>query len=347
MKGRTKGICAVCAASVALAAAPAAQAIELGDRVDLHGFGNQDYITSTHNNYLGSDKGTWDSNDFGAVLAVTLDSRTKFWTQLEANSDRAHIDWAFIDFQWTNDLSLRAGQVKLPLGLSNEDIDVQFIRAGVLRPMMYQGAAEFTDESFRGASARYSRSFGAGGFTLDGYAGQLVDDNTSQDEGRKRDRLLGGRLIYAAPIDGLRFMASAYKSKERAADGSNADKKLGIVSAEYVKDALDLKAEYGRSDRAGEKSTTYYAQAAYSVGAWKPFVRYEYLNDDDDQKSDPKHYQKSTVAGIGYRFANGVGLRIENHFNRGYALPAANDDVTRKDARNNWNLLAASISFAF
>jgi predicted porin len=191
------------------------------------------------------------------------------------------------------------------------------------------------------------QDIGAGHLTWQIYGGNAYDVDPPSDS---RDRrIIGSRLIYNPPIDGLRFMVSGYQTQvEILADNSLVKENRGILSADYVNDNLDLKAEYANHTFMGVASHAYYVQGGYKVTEkWTPFIRYDYVTTDVDQSDDPSYYQKTFAIGLDYKLDQNISLRLEDHINRGYALPVASEEVTAGAGQTNWNLFAASINFAF
>src|SRR5689334_2083408 len=76
-----------------------AGAADFADRFNVYGFGFQDYVQTSANQYLGADKrGTWDNNFLGLVMSANVDERSKVWAQLEATStEGTRFTWFFVD----------------------------------------------------------------------------------------------------------------------------------------------------------------------------------------------------------------------------------------------------------
>ena len=335
---------AISVVGLAIGFQSAGMAADMEDKLQIHGYGYQGYLQASDNEYLGvDDKGTWDANALALVFIATVDDKSKIWMQLHGTAEKVRVDWAFVDYQASANLTLRGGQIKLPVGLYNEIRDIEFLHLSTLDPALYQEASEMTDESFRGVSVVYT----VGSLSLDGYVGQTVDVEESAIN--KYRRLLGGRVTYKTPVDGLRFMASAYDSQaEEIATGAESSKNTWVLSADYTENNFDLKAEVAAMKFFGEKSKTYYTQAGYTfVDKWTPFVRYDYITTDTAESSDPSHYQKTATVGLGYKINSSVGVRIENQWNRGYALPVASGEVAAGTGKIDWTLFAANINFIF
>lgn len=89
-------------------------------------------------------------------------------------------------------------------------------------------------------------------------------------------------------------------------------------------------------------------QARYSIDdKWSPYVRYDEAVLDNRLSDDPSYYQKTVVVGVQYRVADGLALRIENHFNHGYGLPVSSGEVAAGEGVLNWNLAVAGVNFSF
>ncbi len=327
-----------------------AGAVDFGSGFELHGFGSQDYMQASHNTYLGADnRGTWDNNFLGLVGTVTLNDKSKLWAQLETSStDATRFTWFFLDYQLTPNLRAHVGRVKYPLGLYNEYIDTKFLQVTSLEPAIYQGASDFVHDSYTGVGFDYTQNLGTGGEILwQVYGGNTYDADPPEDS---RDRrAYGGRVTYSTPIDGLRLMVSGYKTDvEVLATRELVNEWRTIYSVDFVRNDWDVKAEAGHHTFMGVSSTGYYVQAGRTFwDKWMPFVRYDNVVLDTHFSGDDSYSQKIVVVGLNYKIQPNISLRIENHFNRGYALPVASGEVPAGAGTRNWDLLVAGVHFMF
>jgi hypothetical protein len=322
---------------------------DLGDRFDVHGYGFQNYAQTSSNTYLGADKrGTWDNNFVGLVVAATLTDQSKLWMQIEDTTARgANFTWFFVDYQINDATRTHLGRVKLPLGFYNEIIDAKSLHPTALEPAIYQTAADMVHDAYHGVGIDHEQDVGNGHLLWQAWGGNVYDRDPPVDS---RDRrAFGGRVTYRTPFDGLSLMLSAYRTQvEALIDNSMTNEDRAIVSAELVRNGWDLKTEYATHKFFGVSSHGYYVQAAYAVSdKVKPYARYDYVTTDKAQRQDESFYQQTFVAGIGYKLAPNIGLKIENHFNRGYALPVASGEVIAGAGSRRWNLLVAAADFAF
>ena len=325
-----------------------------------NGFGNQDYRESSANSYEGADKrGTWEHNLLGLTVSAKLNDKARAWAELLAsNADGTAINWVFIDYEINSNLKAHAGRVKLPFGIYNEDIDIKALHLAATDPVVYDAAADMTHDAYSGAGLDWSNN--AKNIVLEGFYGNFytpgqASPNTAIGPGFIDRRLIGGRLVYNTPVEGLRVMLSGNQSQVESTAVTATLGQLGkenrvMYSVDYEAHGLDLKSEYSRhtvpalSGSSGLVLHGYYAQAGYNMEKWTPYVRYDYVTTDESRKSDPNYYQKSVLIGVGYKLQDGLNLRAEEHFNRGYALPFATKETA---TQLNWRTFIVSINFMF
>jgi hypothetical protein len=342
---------------------------ELANRFDVHGFGYQTYAQTNANTYNGADgKGSWDDNFLGLAASVTLSDKSKLWTQLEASGmDTTHFTWFFVDYQFTDRLRARVGRINLPMGLYNDFIDNKQLQVSELEPSLYQSAAHMVFDAYNGVGIDFDHRLGAGHLNWQVYGGNIVDDladvadfnnavniatltDTKPPTNILRNRgTAGGRVTYLSPVEGLKFMISAnYVLAEKLSDRSTYDEHREIASLSYATDAYDIKAEYGNHSLMGVTSRVGYIQVGnIMIGKVMLYARYDNVVTDYDNRSDPSYYQKTVLLGLGYKLGPNVSVKVENHFNHGYALPVASGEVAARKGLDRWSMFAAGINFAF
>lgn len=325
-----------------------AYAVELGESVEMHGYGHLGFLKTDANRYLkAGTEGTWQYRDLALLFTGKLNDRSKAWVQLYGSEGKVRVDWAFVDYQLAAGPTLQFGQIKLPLGIYNEIRDVEFIRPSSMRPFLYQDAAEISDEAYRGVGLLHDHDLGGGSMSWNFYAGRIAE--FEEDHPHTHKGLVGARAVYRAPVEGLSVMASAYDSELAMKDtGERGHKRVAVLSLDHVRGDLDLKAEYGRRTAFGESAETWYGQAAYTFGdKWTPYLRYDCVTTDSANRADPSFYQRSAVLGLGYKFSANVGLRLETHINHGYAMPVASGEVEAGAGETDWSMTAFSLNFFF
>ncbi|PCJ56091.1 MAG: hypothetical protein COA79_19920 [Planctomycetota bacterium] len=109
--------------------------------IGINGFASQGYLRSTENNYLGKSKdGSFEFNEVGINFQKNLTENLRVGLQLFARdlgsqgNDEVIIDWALLDYKWRSFLNVRVGKIKLPIGLYNEERDIDLLRTSILLP---------------------------------------------------------------------------------------------------------------------------------------------------------------------------------------------------------------------
>lgn len=156
------------ASSVLVGIASTVHAVELplfgskAPSVDIHGFASQGFIWNTgDNDYLGGDSsgGTYDFRDY-AINFSTARGKWRVGAQFFGQklgpygNDKMTLDWGNVDYQAAQWFGLRAGRVKMPRGLYNEALDLDFTRPFVFLPQsVYDARLRDFQASFDGGMA--------------------------------------------------------------------------------------------------------------------------------------------------------------------------------------------------
>lgn len=316
---------------------------------EVHGYGFQGYLLSNKNNYLEAQEGTWEFNKLAVLLSSKVEDRTTIWLQLFGDSEEFGVDWAFVDYRIANDFFGRIGQSKFPMGIYNEIRDNKMLQLSMLEPAMYRPDVEMIFEAYRGVGVYYN-----GMLSVDLFGGAPV----MEEEGviLEVKNLGGGRITYNTPLEGLKLMASYAAFSEEEFDTTGAvlvaegHEKLLIGSLDFVKGALDLKAEYASKEGIDEELSSYYVQAGYTIGEkLTPFIRYDYVMDEEETctESDPNCYQKDITVGVGYKVNPYFAIKFEEHFMEGYLLPLETGEVLPGEGEKKWNMFVAGMNFMF
>jgi hypothetical protein len=111
-------------------------------KIDIHGFASQGFLCSDNYNFLApnTDGGSFSYNEIGINFSKDLTDKLRIGVQFLARdlgdiyNDEPEIDWAYGDYHWQDWLGIRAGILKVPLGLYNETRDIDMLRTSVLLP---------------------------------------------------------------------------------------------------------------------------------------------------------------------------------------------------------------------
>ena len=112
------------------------------NEVEIHGFVSQGYMQSTDYNYSGlkTKDGSFEFNEMGINFSTSPTESLRIGAQLfardygELGNDGIEVDWAYGDYRVNNHLGIRAGKVKIALGLYNEVRDIDAVRTAVVLP---------------------------------------------------------------------------------------------------------------------------------------------------------------------------------------------------------------------
>jgi hypothetical protein len=358
----------------AVAAALAAPAFADDQLLTIHGFGNQDYWRSGDTGFLASGPhGTWQNDDLGLVFRGTVNDKVHLNAMIQADAtEPVQMLWYFVDWQLSDALTVKAGRVKMPLGIYNEYIDTRGLQIAALTPLMYYDALDIVHDAYQGIGLDYDYSLGHyGKLTSQLYFGNTPNSpspysapafNSPQNtlEADTNDmHLYGYRFTWETPVEGLRLLASGYDTKTQTSNlfgqtpGVAGNESLYILSADYTTEALDIKSEYAHHHfpaleaTPGLTSRAWYLQAGYHLGAWTPYVRYDSVTADTAHSADPSYYQHTFMLGIDRLLAPNLHVRVEDHLNHGYALPVFAGDIAAGTGKVDWSLLAVQINYMF
>jgi len=284
--------------------------------VEIHGFVSQGAFKTSVNNYLVRDSvdGSLEFSEAGINFTKTLGDNLRVGIQLFARDlgpigdYKPQLDWYYLDYRVTDWLGLRAGRLKLPLGLYNETSDIDSARVPVLLPQsLYptQNRDYFLAQT--GGELYGLLPLGeAGALDYRAYGGTIFIDVPSYSAAGTTEvsipYLYGGRLLWRTPLEGLQAGASAQRllldvhyvpsgdvvatypmplpSDFEGTVELEAPITIFVASAEYAADDLLLSAEYQREwvriesslpEQYPESKTTaegFYVMASYHVTSW-------------------------------------------------------------------------------
>lgn len=233
--GKAAAAAAIC--GLALLGGAPARAVDLGDKISIHGYGGWAAGSSNSYSYLQGDEKS-DPETHNAVAALHFDftptDKIRFTvvpvfdvTDAEESVD---LDVAAVTWDIADRTKLHFGRSRLPFGIYTDIFDI-----GTLRPLFnlaqsVYGPTGLITEFYDGVGSS-GTLFSAGGWegSYDAYAGgasftvavpfEQAQENLPEEEGPDQvDRLLGGRLNFETPVDGLTLGISSYAGKLEDAD---------------------------------------------------------------------------------------------------------------------------------
>jgi hypothetical protein len=349
----TRGLAGLLVAGATLAATPAA-ALEVGSQgdllsVDVHAFAGQGFIYTTHNNYLANDTthGSFQLSEIGINFTKNVTDKFRMGVQLFAqdlgptgNYD-AKMDWFYLDYHFKDWLGLRAGRVKIPFGLYNELNDVDSGRVPVLLP---QSVYPIQNRTYLlaqtgGEIYGYARMGGAGALDYRGYGGTIFVDTPSTPGGPQIltlavPYLVGGRVLWETPLDGLRTGLSLQGLRldttildQMKPVTANIVAVLGVASVEFAAHDLLLTAEYTATYGTVESSDATilppgptasegaYAMGSYRVNKWlQPGVYYSVLFPKGTYLDGRENVQHDVATTLRFDITPNWLVKIEGHY---------------------------------
>lgn len=352
-------------------------------QLQIHGFASQGALLTSGNNYLAYTKrGSLEFTEAGINFTKTLDADLSAGLQLFARdlgpdgTYSAKFDWLYLDYRWRDWLGLRAGRVKLPFGLYNDTSDIDAAQPVILLPQsVYPAASRNFQLAQTGLELYGYYSIGsAGALDYHAYLGTLYLSIPPTANGIQFNNLdvpyiVGGRVLWETPLEGLRAGVSALNGE---VDGSYTVPAMSaptvipfelhatnwLSSIEYQDRGLFLAAEYGRSiGRSVVGPTTVHTTAEHLYGLvgyrWRSWLQttayYSLLYPDVEHRSGQVHHQYDAAGSARFDLSPHWIVKLEGHFLRGTAALSSdlNDNKPLSDLANQWWLLAAKTTVYF
>ena len=355
------------------------------ENIQIHGFATQGFLYSSHNNYLTmkSSSGSLQWTEGAISVADQATDKLRVGIQLhmrqmgDLGGPNVVVDWASGDFKCNDKLGVRAGKIKVPLGLFNESQDVDSLFLWILLPQsMYPMDNMDFNLSEMGGEIYGALPLGKRGGHLQ-YAGHIGDNSLDANGGYVQQlaefgltfptppsgKTYGADLQWVTPWHELTVGASALND---ALDGTGPQGTVHLPAtftmayyARWDRGRVHLAGEYWRTPlnlllTVGPNAMPYlvdqrawYPMASYSVMKRLQIGGYysHYVNKAGDT-SLPANYSKDWVISGRYDFNNYFYGKLEGHFLHGTGLgyyTSTNPDGLKP----NSNLLAARIGFSF
>jgi hypothetical protein len=378
-----RSVTAFVLASAVCAPGAFAQEDEGADKVQWNGFLSQAWAIADDRQVLGiPDDGTFEYRNAALQFRYTVTPKDAFVLQLSqdrlgvspADEGPEEIELEFVFYQRTlpHDFSLRAGRVKLPLGIYNEIRDV-----GTLLPFYRPSTSVYLDGSFVSEALDgvvVSRQFPMGSWSLDAdaYVGEweFSESTTDPEDEAHVEGAVGGQLMLNTPVDGLRFGLGGWTSKvdgfgdggeaevEEADDDENAFEddrwKVLVASAQAQVSRVTLTAEMTHATfDAGDYTGGYVLASVKATDKLSFHVQREIANLDFELEVPgvgeipiEADYLRGWTAGASYAFRPNLVAKLERHWEESYGvedepIPTLADDPVRS------NYLVASFSVSF
>ncbi|HEY0777831.1 MAG TPA: porin [Gemmatirosa sp.] len=331
--------CLAFGALCVVAAAPA-RAQDASPKLDLHGYGSWSYgRTSDDNVYLGgANRGDYRLANFALNTTLTAGRHLRADAQAECNTgddaELVEIDFAFAEYKFSDQLRLRAGQVKQPFGIYTEVYDVGTLRPFLSLPQGVYGPVGFAGEAYRGLGLTGRGSVGRG-WTVDYdayvggqklmkyhapeayYRGESLASASDETESETTRDMVGARAVLTTPVDGLSVGASAYTGT--VADSVGHRRTVGGAQIEYLHDRWTLRSELAHQVQVhDELATGGYIEAAYAFTThWQGALLYDRLRNTfagvNAARAPSLERHDEGVAGINYWLSPTKVVKLDVH----------------------------------
>lgn len=323
--------------------------------IEIHGFASQGFMLTTGNDYIAGDttNGSFRMSEVGLNVTKEVADKLRIGVQAFAQNFppggtfNLRADWFYVDYRGRDWLGVRFGRLKIPFGLYNDVNDIDSARVPILLPQStypIQGRQFlFSQTGFELYGFARSRAAGALEYRL--YAGTIyIDPAIFVPPGSPVQLqldiryVLGGRLFWETPLEGLRIGASSlavHMDVNAFVEGMTIPIRnrslLSIASAELVRGPLSLTAEYAlwhtnqESPLAGSNfsgtSERAYAMVTCRVAPWlHPGLYYaRYLPDIDNRSGDAASRQNDVALTLRFDVTYNWIVKAEGHLMEGTA----------------------------
>jgi hypothetical protein len=234
--------------------------------------------------------GSFQGTRYGVNIRSQISDQVNFASQLFASQEEehftVHLDWAFAGIKLSDDVTLRAGKIKYPVGLVNEYVDVGVAYPWIRAPLViYSEGAEgpnATREAYTGFSMLLERLSGDWSYSADLFTGQV---NLEGDISTVKN--LAGLSLRADWNEILQLHVAANRGEMQAAEGVVPDPDMD--GEQHRTTLVGMKAEidnvivYAEGSKVilgvagGEDVTTdsAYLTVGYRLGNFLPHVTYQ------------------------------------------------------------------------
>jgi len=352
--------------------------------VEVHAFVSQGFILSKNNNYLADSKhGSFKFTEVGVNFTKPIVENLRVGVQLFAHdlgsigNFNAKMDWFYLDYRWKDWLGFRAGRVKIPFGLYNEINDVDAARVSVLLPQSVYPVdnRDYLLAQTGGEIYGYVKLHAAGALEYRLYGGTIFLDNPAQPGSPLQIQsvnvpyVVGGRVLWETPLDGLRVGGSAQALRldttilsGAAAFSVRVPAVLWVGSAEYSAHDLLLAAEYSRWNIKAESSNPAifpeaqvtseraYVMATYRMAPWfQPGAYYSLLFPDIAHRQGRENIQHDVALTVRYDVNPYWLFKLEGHYMEGTAAlnSALNDNIPLSELDRTWGVVLVKTTAFF
>jgi hypothetical protein len=315
------------------------------------GLAYQDQDNLTYDNIDGKEYDTQATNQVGIQMAYRVNDKVNAQIQILAQGwedYNADVDWAYLSYDVTPDFMVRAGQLRTPLFMLSEYLNVGYAYPWVRPPQEMYALAQGLD-SYDGFDATYTIATGDLINHVMVYGGR-IDTNDRSNDNATVDKLVGTRIT--STIGHWTFGAGYARGDITSEDAgisnlntiltANSFPKLleqdnpvnfGSLGLTYDNGDWLLMAEHGRArvDNLYPDSEGQYITVAKRFDKFQPYINYghSYTTGDGQRNDIANTYysnglnalgnalslfntaQRSMTYGVRYDFMTGIDVKFE------------------------------------
>lgn len=247
---------------------------------------------------------------------VTLTSQ--FLAHQNEDNYALKLDWAVATFQLSDEVALRTGKIKFPIGIVNEYVDIKYALPWIEAPAVIYSekayASQSTRESYTGASLLFNVEMGDWYYDTDLFTGQVrLDESTLKNT--------AGITARANWNETVLFQASHYRGT-MTPDLSNPMYAM-MIGGEHQATLLSIKADWNNVLFFYENATvnmdlnpnslsedlmntdSWYTTLGYQMGDFLPHYTYQNLKQGDGDEN------KVSTIGLRWDAMSSVAIKFE------------------------------------
>lgn len=242
----------------------------------------------------------------GIRLTTDIDDHSKFITQLVGrgvdNWD-AELDWAYLDYQYSENIRLRGGRLVLPFFMISETIDVRYSQPWVRPIDEVYGNVPFT--GYEGVDALYSMELGEMNLGFQAWLGTSSGESSGLQF--ENENMYG--LVFTLEQDDLTVRIGHHLQDITIvgfSDFTDVKSEFSVLGVQYDGSQWLLLGEATRfkQDRMFDY-VSYYTTLGYRAGRWTPHVTFADFDRDDGA------VQQAITLGLRYDVSANIALKTE------------------------------------
>jgi len=240
----------------------------------------------------GIDKnGSFRGTNYGLNISSPINDFVSLSSQLMATSEEenyiVNLDWAIIAMQLNDELVLRTGKIKFPVGIVNEYVDVNYANPWIKAPAVIYSSATYgsqaTREAYTGASLLYNVDVGDWYYDVDLFGGEVGLEEASLKN--------TAGITFRANWDDMLLLQASHFNGTMYMHRNNPVFSMMNGNTGASTDIMN--------------SDSWYSTLGYQVGDFLPHFTYQSLKQGDGDEN------KISTIGLRWDLASSVAVKFE------------------------------------